>query len=97
VSASPWPLPAWWRGQTVGKRLLKLRVVELTGQPITVLRSLRRFGGYAAGMATFGLGFAQMLRDPNRQGLQDRAAHTVVLDERVPAPPPHPAAADRGP
>jgi uncharacterized RDD family membrane protein YckC len=79
-------LPAWWRGQTVGKRLLKLRVVELTGKPMTVLRSLRRFGGYAASMATFGLGFLQMLRDPNRQGLQDRAAHTVVLDERPAAP-----------
>jgi hypothetical protein len=80
-------LPAWWGGQTLGKRLLGLRVVELTGQPMTVLRCLKRYGGYAAGMATGGLGFAQTLWDPNRQGLQDKAAHTVVVDLRAAALP----------
>jgi RDD family len=85
-------LPAWWHGRTLGKRLLGLRIVELTGKPITPLRGLKRYGGYAAGMATGGLGFLQMLWEPNRQGLQDKAAHTVVLDERsnAPAIAPHP-------
>lgn len=77
-------LPVWWRGQTVGKRLLGLRVVELTGKPMTPLLGFKRFGGYLAGMATGGLGFLQLLWDPNRQALQDKAAHTVVLDERGP-------------
>lgn len=77
-------LPAWWAGQTPGKKLLGLRVVELTGQPMTVLRCLRRYGGYAAGMATGGLGFLQLIWDINRQGIQDRTAHTVVLDLRAP-------------
>lgn len=77
-------LPAWWRGQTVGKKLLKLRVLELTGAPMTVLRCLKRYGGYAAGMATGGIGFAQVLWEPNRQGLHDKAAHTAVFDERTP-------------
>lgn len=72
-------LPAFWNGQTLGKRLLRLQVIELTGKPMTVMRCLRRYGGYAAGMATGGLGFAQVLWDVNRQGLQDRAAHTVVV------------------
>ncbi len=85
-------LPAWWGGQTLGKRLLGLRVVELTGKPPTVLHSLKRYGGYAAGMATGGLGFAQVLWDPNRQGLQDKAAHTVVVDLRAPARPAAPDA-----
>lgn len=87
-------LPAWWGGQTVGKKLLRLRVVELTGQPMTVMRSLKRYGGYAAGLATGGLGFLQILWEPNRQGLHDKAAHTAVLDLRVadttPAPLPGP-------
>jgi hypothetical protein len=78
-------LPAWWNGQTLGKKLFKLRVVELTGRPLTVMRCLRRYGGYAAGMATGGLGFLQMLWDVNRQGIQDRVAHTVVIDLRLPA------------
>ena len=75
-------LPAFWNGQTLGKRLLRLQVVELTGQPMTVMRCLRRYGGYAAGMATGGLGFAQALWDVNLQGIQDRTAHTVVIDLR---------------
>ncbi len=76
-------LPAWWGGQTPGKKLFGLRVVELTGQPMTVMRCLRRYGGYAAGMATGGLGFLQLLWDRNRQGIQDRTAHTVVIDLRA--------------
>lgn len=75
-------LPAWWRGQTLGKKLMRMRVVELSGQPITVMRSLKRYGGYVAGLATGGIGLLQLLWDPNRQGLHDKAAHTVVLDER---------------
>jgi hypothetical protein len=75
-------LPAWLGGQTPGKRLLRLRVVELTGKPMTALRNLKRFGGYAAGMATGGLGFAQLLWDSNRQAIQDKTAHTVVVDLR---------------
>jgi len=77
-------LPAWWGGQTVGKRLLGLRIVELSGKPLTALRCLKRYGGYAAGLATGGIGLAQLLWDPNRQALQDRTAHTVVIDLREP-------------
>ena len=80
-------LPAWWAGQTLGKRLFGLQVLELTGQPMTVMRCLKRYGGYAAGMATGGLGFLQLLWDPNRQGIQDRTAHTVVVDLRAPRQP----------
>ncbi|MDE2274869.1 MAG: RDD family protein [Burkholderiales bacterium] len=77
-------LPAWWGGQTVGKKLFGLRVVELTGKPMTVMRCLKRYGGYAAGVATGGLGFFQVLWDPNRQGIQDKTAHTAVIDLRAP-------------
>ena len=77
-------LPAWWGGQTVGKKLFRLRVVELTGKPMTVMRCLKRYGGYAAGMATGGLGFMQVLWDANRQAIQDKTAHTVVIDLRLP-------------
>jgi uncharacterized RDD family membrane protein YckC len=83
-------LPAWWGGQTLGKRLLGLRVLQLTGAPVTVMTSLKRYGGYAAGLATGGLGFAQVWWDPNRQGLQDKAAHTVVIDLRQAARSPLP-------
>jgi hypothetical protein len=44
----------------------------------------KRYGGYAAGLATGGLGFMQVLWDPNRQALHDKAAHTAVIDLRAP-------------
>jgi hypothetical protein len=77
-------LPTWWRGQTVGKRVLGLRVVELTGKPLGPMTCFGRYGGYAAGLATGGLGFLQVLWDPNRQAVQDKLAHTVVVDLRGP-------------
>jgi RDD family len=73
-------LPVWWKGQTLGKRLFKLRVVELTGKPMTLMLAFKRYGGYAAGVSTGLFGFLQVLWDSNRQALHDKAAHTVVLD-----------------
>lgn len=78
-----WPL--LWPGQTPGKRLLGLRVVELTGKPPGLMLNLRRYGGYAASLATGGLGFIQIFWDANRQGLHDKAAHTAVIDLHNPA------------
>lgn len=77
-------LPFWWKGQTIGKRLFGLRVLELTGKPLGLMTCFGRYGGYAAGLATGGLGFLQVLWDPNRQAVQDKLAHTVVVDLRAP-------------
>ena len=84
-------LPFWWKGQTLGKRLFGLRVVELTGKPLGLMTCFRRYGGYAAGLATGGMGFLQILWDANRQAVEDKLAHTVVVDlrgPRAPVPPP---------
>jgi len=89
-------LPFWWKGQTVGKRLFGLRVVELTGRPLGLMASFGRYGGYAAAMATGGAGFAQVLWDDNRQAIQDKIAHTVVVDLRAVART-QPAPADAAP
>ena len=69
-------------GQTLGKKLLSLRVVRLSNKPIGIWYSFERFGGYAAGLATGLLGFAQIFWDPNRQGIHDKIAGTVVIDQR---------------
>jgi hypothetical protein len=81
-------LPFWWKGQTPGKRVFGLRVVELTGKPLGLMTCFGRYGGYAAGMATGGAGLAQVLWDPNRQAVQDKLAHTVVIDLRAAPRPP---------
>ncbi|MGM9516674.1 RDD family protein [Roseateles sp. DB2] len=75
-------LPVLWPGQTVGKRLMGLKIAELSGKPMSLMRSFSRYGGYLASMGTGGMGFVQLVWDANRQALQDKAAHTVVLDLR---------------
>lgn len=69
----------YWDGRTPGKHLLGLRAVRLDGKPITLWNAFERFGGYAAGLATGLLGFAQVYWDPNRQAIHDKIAGTVVL------------------
>lgn len=71
-----------WRGQTPGKRLLGLRVIRLNGKPIGWWGAFERFGGYAAGLVTGLLGFAQIAWDRNRQAIHDKISETVVVRER---------------
>lgn len=75
---------ALWSGRTPGKKVLGLRVVRLNGQPLGLVASLERAGGYAAGFATGLLGFARMWWDPNRQAIHDKIAETVVIREGLP-------------
>lgn len=72
---------ARWKGQTPGKRLLKLRVVRLTGEPLGWWPAFERFGGYAASLATGMLGFIQIIWDANRQGIHDKVVGTVVIQD----------------
>lgn len=68
-----------WKGQTPGKRLLRLRVARLTGERLGWWPAFERFGGYAASLATGLLGFLQILWDANRQGVHDQIVGTVVV------------------
>jgi hypothetical protein len=79
-----------WRGQTPGKRLLGVRVLRLDGKPLTLWTSFERFGGYAAGLVTGLLGFAQVFWDRNRQAIHDKISETVVVRERATPVPPTP-------
>lgn len=72
------------KGQTVGKRIMKIRVVRLDGEPITWWTAFERAGGYAAGFATGLLGFAQVYWDANRQAIHDRIVGTVVVRDGAP-------------
>lgn len=72
-------LVSWWKGQTVGKRIMGIRILRLDGLPITWWAAFDRAGGYAAGLATGLLGFAQVFWDANRQAIHDRISGTVVV------------------
>lgn len=70
---------SWWNGQTPGKKLMRIRVLRLDGEPINWWTAFERGGGYAAGFATGLLGFAQVYWDANRQAIHDHIVGTVVV------------------
>lgn len=70
------------KGQTLGKKLLGIKVLQLDGSPLSLWDSFGRYGGYGAGLATGLLGFIQIYWDANRQAIHDKISATVVIDIR---------------
>lgn len=68
------------KGQTIGKKLLGIKVLQLDGTPLSLWDSFGRYGGYGAGIATGLLGFIQIYWDPNKQAIHDQISATVVID-----------------
>jgi uncharacterized RDD family membrane protein YckC len=70
-----------WRGQTVGKRLLRLRVMDVHGLRLqfhqVLMRNLLRFVDLLPG--TYAVGGAACLLNRRAQRLGDLAANTVVV------------------
>ena len=78
-----------WAGQTPGKRMIGLRVIEASGRPLTVygaiLRNLLRIVDQLP--AVYGVAIVSVLVTQKQQRLGDLAAGTVVVHERLAAPP----------
>jgi uncharacterized RDD family membrane protein YckC len=85
-------IPSLFGGQTLGKRLQGIRVVRMDGSPAGFVELFRRYGLMA--LAAFVLSLllqgpigalvvvfvaTMWTRNPNRQGLQDRFAKTLVV------------------
>jgi len=73
---------AWFTGttgQTPGKMLFGLRVVETDGQPPGYLRALGRAALGAVGSAALGLGAVPLFFDPARRAFHDRLLRTRVV------------------
>jgi uncharacterized RDD family membrane protein YckC len=75
------------RGQTPGKRLLRIRVVSLTHGHISLWHAMERALGYSASALELGFGFLQYFIHPNRQTVHDRIAETIVVKEPRKAKP----------
>jgi len=74
----------WWQGQTPGKRLLGLRVMDASGRPAAparvLLRNLLRIIDMIPGL--YAVGILSMLLTSRQQRLGDLAAGTVVVLEK---------------
>ncbi len=67
------------QGQTLGKRLLGIRVVHLGGERLSLFESFERAAGLLEIPATMGLALLGLWRDPNRRLPHDRIVHTAVV------------------
>ena len=66
-------------GQTFGKMVFGVRVVDRAGRPVTASVALVRALGYLVSVLPFGLGVVWMFFDAERRALHDRLAGTRVL------------------
>jgi uncharacterized RDD family membrane protein YckC len=88
-----WYSILWWmlyfgltsyfgKGQTPGKRLVRIRIVSLVNERPGLWTCMERALGYAASALEFGFGFLQYFIHPNRRTVHDRIAETIVVDDR---------------
>lgn len=70
------------KGKTPGKWLMKIRVVSLTHEHISLWHAIERALGYGASALELGFGFLQYFIHPNKQTVHDRIAETIVIKEK---------------
>jgi uncharacterized RDD family membrane protein YckC len=69
-------------GRTPGKMLLRLRVIQASGDPMTPGIAFLRWVGYLISGPIFCLGFLWVAFDGRKQGWHDKIAATIVIRER---------------
>jgi uncharacterized RDD family membrane protein YckC len=79
--ASPVYFTLFWMlvGQTMGQRVMGVRVVRLNGHRMGFWSSLLRWLGYQLCLATLGIGYLWVLVDDRRMGWHDKLARTCVI------------------
>jgi len=72
-SASPWP------GQTIGNKLLNIRVIKTDGSDLSIVVALLRYVGLVISVLVISIGVIWAAFDPNKQGWHDKIAGTYVV------------------
>lgn len=68
-------------GQTIGKKIMKIRVVSLINKKITLWGSIERALGYGVSVFELGIGFFQYFFHPNCRTAEDCLAETIVIKD----------------
>ncbi len=66
-------------GQTLGKRVLGIRVIRVSGEALSYMRAFGRTLCYVVSSMLFGLGFIWAIFDSKKQGWHDKIAGTRVV------------------
>jgi uncharacterized RDD family membrane protein YckC len=72
-ASSPWP------GQTVGDKLLSLRVIRTDGSDLSIVQAFIRYVGLVISFIVIFIGVIWVAFDPNKQGWADKIASTYVV------------------
>jgi uncharacterized RDD family membrane protein YckC len=66
-------------GQTIGKRLMAIKIVKKNGKQMKLFDAVLRFWGIILGVLTFYVGFIWVFVDKNNQSWHDKIAGTLVV------------------
>jgi uncharacterized RDD family membrane protein YckC len=66
-------------GQTPGKMLMDVRVIQTDGEPLTPFRVIVRMVGFVLAMLPFMLGLLWAVIDSRKQGIHDKLADSYVI------------------
>jgi uncharacterized RDD family membrane protein YckC len=72
-NSSPWP------GQTIGSKLLNIRVIRTDGSDLTISQALIRYVGFVISTLVLLIGLIWAAFDANKQGWHDKIADTYVV------------------
>jgi uncharacterized RDD family membrane protein YckC/predicted nucleic acid-binding Zn ribbon protein len=70
------------QGATPGKMALGMKVTMVNGEPITGGAAVARYFGYLLDVLTLGIGYLMIAWTPQKRGLHDYLAGTVVVKKR---------------
>ncbi len=71
----------FWKGRTVGKKIMKIKIVTIEGKPLTPGKAILRYVGYILSSLGVFLGFLWIIWDKKNQGWHDKIAKTLVVKE----------------
>jgi uncharacterized RDD family membrane protein YckC len=67
-------------GQTIGKMICQLKVIQENGEPLSYGKSFLRWIGYLVSAVVLNIGFLWVAFDKNKQGWHDKIAGTYVIE-----------------
>ena len=73
----------FWKGQTVGKYFLRIRVLSLYHEHLGLWHCIERSLVYFVSALEFGFGYIQAFWNPNRMTLHDKIGETIVIELHV--------------
>jgi uncharacterized RDD family membrane protein YckC len=70
----------FWKGQTIGKYLMRIKVLSIYHERMGLWHCIERSLGYFASAVEFGFGYIQAFWNPNRMTLHDKIGETIVIE-----------------